>query len=112
MGLTPNDRFDLALFGGPTFVAVTQDLLRDVEFTQSFPFDTATFTGAATREQSKSGIGFNVGVDLAFYFSGHVGVGWLARFSRATIDLASEDGGTVKVDAGGVHVAGGLRMRF
>ena len=107
-----NDRFDLALFGGPTFVAVTQDLLRDVEFTQSFPFDTATFTGAATREQSKSGIGFNVGVDLAFYFSGHVGVGWLARFSRATIDLASEDGGTVKVDAGGVHVAGGLRMRF
>ena len=107
-----NDRLDLALFGGPTFVDVTQDLVTEVEFTESFPFDAATFTGATTREQSKSCIGFNVGVDLAFYFSGNVGVGWLARFSRATIDLASEDGGTVKVDAGGVHIAGGLRLRF
>ena len=107
-----NDRFDLALFGGPTFVDVTQGLLTKVEFTESFPFDTATFTGAAPREQSKSGVGFNVGVDVAFYFSGRVGVGWVARFSRATIDFVSEDGGTVKVDAGGVHIAGGLRLRF
>ncbi len=107
-----NDRFDLALFGGPTFFDVTQDLLTEVEFTESFPFDTATFTGAATREQSASGVGFNVGVDVAFYFSGHVGVGWLARFSKATVDLASEDGGTVKVDAGGVQTGGGLRLRF
>ena len=103
-----NDRFDVALFGGPTFVTVIQDLLTEVEFTDSFP----CFTGAATREQSKSGIGFNVGVDVAFYFLGHIGVGGLARFSRATIDLALEDGGTVKVDAGGVQIGGGLRFRF
>ena len=28
-----NDRFDVALFGGPTFVTVIQDLLTEVEFT-------------------------------------------------------------------------------
>ncbi len=107
-----NDRVDLAVFGGPTFFDVTQDLLTEIEFTESFPFDTATFTGAATREQSKSGVGFNVGVDVAFYFSGHVGVGWLARFSRASINFASQDGDTITVDAGGVQIAGGLRLRF
>ena len=78
-----NDRFDLALFGGPTFVDVTQGLLTEVEFTETFPFDTATFTGAATGEQSKSAVGFNVGVDLAFYFSGHLGVGWLAKVQQS-----------------------------
>ena len=34
------------------------------------------------------------------------------RFSRTTIGLASEDGGTVKVDAGGVQTGAGLRLRF
>ena len=105
-----NNRFDLALFGGPTFVTVTQDLLTKVRFTESYPFDTATFTGVATRKQSASGVGFNVGVDVAFYFSQHVGVGWLARFSRATIDLALDS--TVEVNAGGLHTGGGLRLRF
>ena len=103
---------EVAVFGGPTFFNISQDLVTDVLFTQVYPYDTATYAGISTGRQSESKVGFNVGADVSFYFSGHVGVGWLARFSRATIDLPSQDGGTVTVDTGGFQTGGGLRLRF
>ena len=107
-----NEALEFAVFGGPTFFNIKQDLVTDVLFAQAYPFDTATYTGTTTDRQSKSTVGFNVGADVAYYFSGRIGVGWLARFSRATIDLRSHDGGTVAVETGGFHTGGGLRLRF
>ena len=107
-----NEMLEVAVFGGPTFFSIKQDLVTDVLFTQAYPYDAATYTGTTTGRQSKSKVGFNVGADVAYYFSGHVGVGVLARVSRATIDLPSQDGGTVAVDTGGFQTGGGLRLRF
>lgn len=110
--LPVNEALEIAVFGGPTFFNITQDLVTDVLFTQAYPYDTATYTGTTTGRQSRSKVGFNVGADVTFYFAGHFGVGVLARFSRATIDLPSHDGGTVAVETGGFHTGGGLRLRF
>ena len=110
--VTVNEAIEVAVFGGPTFFSITQDLVTDVQFTQTYPFDTATYTGATTDRQSESKVGFNVGADVSFFFSGHVGVGWLARFSRATIDVPTQDGGAVAVESGGFQTGGGLRLRF
>lgn len=107
-----SDSVVVTLFGGPTYLVVKQDLVTDVLFTQTYPYNAATFTGTNRRNQSDSKIGFNVGADIAFYFSDMIGVGWLARFSRASVDLRSPDGGTVAIDAGGFHTVGGLRVRF
>ena len=107
-----SEGLQVAVFGGPTFFNITQDLVTDVLFTQAYPFDTAAYTGATTGRQSESTVGFNVGADVAYYFSGRIGVGWLARFSRATADLPSHDGGTVAFDTGGFQTGGGLRLRF
>ena len=107
-----SDRLDVAVFGGPTFFTVDQDLVTEVMFEHTFPFDTASFTGTATSSESESAIGFNVGIDVGFYFPPNVGVGGMARFSRATVDFSSVDGGTVSTDAGGLQVGGGLRVRF
>ena len=84
----------------------------EVLFAQTYPYDTATFTSATNTEQSESKVGFHAGADVAVYFSDTIGVGWLARFSRATVDFTSPDGGTVSVDAGGFQTGGGLRIRF
>ena len=54
------EALDLQVFGGPTFFDVKQDLVTDVLFTQVYPYDTATFTGLTTGNQSESTIGFNV----------------------------------------------------
>ena len=109
--------FDLSLFGGPTFFIVEQDLVTSVSNTETFPFDTTTFDAATTELQSQSGIGYNVGVDFTYFVQpagsgARVGLGTLVRFSRASIDFASEDGDTIVIEAGGLYIGGGLRLRF
>ena len=99
-------------FAGPTFFNVEQQLVSDVNFNHAYPFDTATFSGAVARRESDSTVGFNVGADVTFYFTDHVGIGWLTRYSRATLGLPSAGDGTVNTRPGGLHTAWGLRIRF
>jgi hypothetical protein len=40
------------------------------------------------------------------------GVGIFFRYSGASVDMPLVGGGTVTVDAGGVQLGGGLRVRF
>ena len=107
-----NPAFTVTVFGGPTVFSLRQDLVTDVRFTHSYPYDDAAFGGIVTGEQSRSTVGFNAGVDVAYFFTDVIGVGWLARFSAGTVDLPSAGDGSVDVPAGGVHAAGGLRLRF
>lgn len=102
----------VTVFGGPTFFDVSQQLVTDVRFTHEYPYDAAAFASAVASRRSGSKIGFNVGADVAWYFSTHLGVGWLTRYSQATVELPSAGGGVIEVRAGGLHAAGGLRLRF
>ena len=107
-----NDNLRVAVFGGPTFFNINQELVTEVEFASTYPFDEAEFTGVSTVEASESAVGVNVGVDVGYYFSRSVGVGGLVRFSRASVDLTPPSGDTVSTDAGGLQAMGGLRVRF
>ena len=104
--------FTVTGFGGPTFFEVKQQLVTDVNFTHAYPYETAEFSSAVTSQESSDAAGFNVGVDVAFYFSGNVGVGWLTRYSRAMVEVPSASGETLDIEAGGLHTAVGLRLRF
>ncbi len=105
-------RMQAMVFGGPSFFQVTQDLATDVHYTESYPYDTASFAGVDSTSVKKSGTGFNVGADVAYYFLNNVGVGGTVQFSRATIDLPLVGGDDVSVKAGGTQVGAGLRLRF
>ncbi len=102
----------VTVFGGPTVFNVTQQLVTDVRFTHDYPYDGAAFSSAVASRETASTIGFNVGADVAWYFTGNAGVGWLVRYSRATVELPAAGDGTLDVRAGGLHAAGGLRLRF
>jgi len=104
--------FTVTGFGGPTLFEVEQPLVTDVNFTHAYPYDTATFSSVVTSPQSADTVGFNVGADIAYYFTGNVGIGWLIRYSRATAELPSAGAGTVDIETGGLHTAVGLRLRF
>ena len=105
-------RVEIGIFGGPSFFSVDQDFVRSVEFVDEFPFETATFVSAPVARQSESAIGYHVGADVAVFVTPHVGVGGLVRFSRATTDFVDAGGSTLSVDAGGLLLGGGLRLRF
>ncbi len=106
-----NNKMTFTIFGGPSFFKLEQDIVSDFEYSESYPFDTATFTRAVAASQSESAIGVNVGGDVAYFFSPNVGVGGTAQYSGATVEMTLPSG-TGDVKAGGFQVGGGIRLRF
>jgi len=108
----PVQALDVKVMGGPTFFNVKQDFVSGVTISETYPFDTATFTNATTKQLSERAVGFNAGVDISRLISSNVGVGALVRYSRADVKFDDSDIGQQTVKAGGLEVAGGLRLRF
>ena len=106
------ERLSLAVFAGPSFFNVKQGIVQKLQYSQQYPYDTATFSGVDTDTPSESTIGFNAGADVGYFFARHVGIGGVIRFSRASVDFTSIDGETLEADAGGVQAGAGLRLRF
>jgi hypothetical protein len=101
-------RLAVTVFGGPAFFQVKQDTVTAFTYTETYPYDTASFRSATTSSASQSKIGFGGGADVAFFFTRHVGVGGVVQFASATLNLSAAD--SVKV--GGLQTGGGLRIRF
>ena len=106
------DSVELAVFGGPTFFNLQQDLVTTIAYDHSYPYTEASFGSASTTPVSASAIGFHAGADFGFFFSEVVGVGAILRYSAASVELPGERESMVPVDAGGFNIGGGLRLRF
>ena len=112
--LHPSRRLDVVLSAGPSFFRVQQDVVTDVVFTDTYPYDTPAFTSAtAQRVRAKNKVGYNAGADVGIRLARHAGVGASVRFSRADMSLTMPNSTTtVSMDAGGTQVVGGLRLFF
>jgi hypothetical protein len=106
------DKFIVIVSGGPSYLRVDQDLVTGVQYSESFPFDEATFTAADLTRTNGSALGFNAGADLLWMAGRQWGIGGMVRYSRATVDLDTDDGRTISTKAGGVQVGAGIRLRF
>jgi hypothetical protein len=102
-------RILIAAGGGPSFISVKQSLVQSVSYSESYPYDTATFTSASVSQPSASAVGFGGSVEFGYYFTRTIGLGAVVRYSRATVSFQSHDA-TLSVDAGGFE--GGLGFRF
>lgn len=101
---------EITVFGGPSFINVTQELATDLRYTDSYPFDTATFGSAILTETSKTVVGANAGVDVTWRLSRSIRGGALVRYTFAPLSLSPADGNTVDMHAGGFQIAGSLRI--
>jgi hypothetical protein len=111
--LVPGPRLDVMVYGGPSLFTLRQTLVTDVTYSESFPFDTATFTGALTAEAtSKTETGFHIGGDVAWKFTRNVGVGGMVRYARAQATLNATNNAPITVDVGGLQFGGGIRLAF
>ncbi len=104
-------RLALVLSAGPSVVQLTQDVVTEVTYDETYPFDAVTFRNATTRRRKASATGFNAGVDLRWMFARSIGLGALVRFSRATVDVTA-DGRTVAIRVGGTQAGVGVRVIF
>lgn len=105
-------RLQVMVFGGPSFFQVSQGVVTDFTYSDSYPYDDATFRAASTSDSSVSKIGFNGGGDVAFFFARQVGVGATVQFAGSTVALPAAGGASRDVRVGGLKAGGGLRLRF
>ena len=99
------------VFGGPSVFRVTQNVVSDLTLSDPYPPVTATITGVSTSRLAGTVAGFHVGGDLGYYVNKTLGIGAGVRYSFANMTFA---GDTAVTDgrAGGLEIAGGLRIRF
>lgn len=104
-------RFDLSIFGGPSRWQVRQQRITTLDYTSTYPFDTATLTGVGRQEVDATTWGYNAGLDASLYFTRNVGVGALLLVATAN---PSEDPTATTADTriGGLRAGGGVRLRF
>ena len=103
-GLPITDKIDILISGGPAFVTVEQELLTDATVSEPGP----SLTNLTATKVSESAMGFMVGADVRYMVTSRIGVGVLAKFATASVDLTDD----VKMDAGGFQVGGGVRIKF
>ena len=101
---------DVSAFGGPTFFWMDQDVVSDVTFTESYPYDTAEFKSAVVRSRKKSGVGANVGGDMTWHFSRVAGLAVQGRYVFSSVDLQIPDSSMVTLHASRIEVGAGLRL--
>jgi hypothetical protein len=115
----------LRVFGGPSYMRLRQELVREYNTIESISggVDDFTFSNQSFQyeQSSTSGWGFNIGGDMSTFPGTHVGVGGFVRYSRVDVNVKAasnpvRDGlgppATAAVTLGGVLVGGGLRLRF
>lgn len=109
----PTERIQAVVFAGPSFFSVKQGIVNDFEVSETYPYDTATFSRGITTDVDESKIGFNVGADVGYFFTRQVGVGGSVQWAGTTIDAPASSGtGSFELKAGGFQAGGGLRLRF
>lgn len=117
----PNVR--LRLFGGPSYFSIEQQMVRNVSFIHTTNLfgtvNLATITAIQDEDVDGTAWGYNVGADVGYFFSRHVGVGAGLRFNHATIsDVDIPITGAIagdreaELDAGHMTFAFGVRFRF
>jgi hypothetical protein len=112
-GLVPIGRaVQLAVFAGPSYFHLRQGLVTDVAVNETYPYDTATFASATTTDVTRSRFGYNAGLDVSGRVARRIGVGFTARYSRASVHLPATATEDVTVRVGGLQVGGGVRFGF
>lgn len=108
--MRPSDQVDVMVSAGPSIMRIQQDFVTDVTYTQSFPYDTATYQDATLTRARETAFGANVGAELDWRVLRHVGVAAVGRYSRAKATFA--DTGVPGITVGGFHLGGGIRLLF
>lgn len=102
-----------AVFAGASFFFKVQtDLIDLPRYAHSYPYDSITITDVPVLSEGPNVVGFNVGGEVEHRFTDRVGAALSARYSRASVELSPDANNKVKLDAGGLVVGLGIRVRF
>jgi len=109
-------KFDVMVFGGPSFFRINQDSVSEVTITEPGGAFTTVTAAAQITERAKSVTGYNVGMDATYIVwsndSIRVGAGGFVRFTQASTEIEMLSGNAQPTDVGGIQFGFGGRIRF
>jgi hypothetical protein len=100
------------LFAGPSVFRIAQTRVTNILVDEAFPYDTVTISNVTTEEKEGTSWGYQVGADVAVFFTRSVGVGGGVRYSHGNIRQSEQDAVTTTGVGGGASAVAGLRFRF
>lgn len=110
-----NEKFDLMVYGGPSFFRLEQDGVSEVEIAEGVSPFTTVVPDIEVETRKKSLNGFNAGFDATYIFWGNddlrIGAGGFFRYAQAkgnVLVLSREE----ETEVGGSQVGFGVRIRF
>jgi hypothetical protein len=103
---------DLSIFAGPSLFYLRQDVVSNLSFRETYPYDAVSVAGFQAVRRAKAGFGGNAGADLTIMVWRFIGVGVGGRYARGQVKMPGATAGTVNVKVGGAQVSGGVRLRF
>jgi hypothetical protein len=104
---------EFSLFGGPSIFNTEQTYITALTLgldKEVYPFDTFAFAGGTTTTIKQNIAGYNAGVDMTWRFAKHFGAGVLFRYAHGQKNFTPTGGAPFKVEVGGLHAGGGLRV--
>ncbi len=107
------EKFDIAVFAGPTYFKLSQGTIGEVTTSEVGPPYTSVklnVPAVVTTDASKWGV--NVGADATYKFMRNFGVGGFVRWAGTKVDITPANGTAISVNVGGVQYGAGLRVRF
>jgi hypothetical protein len=107
-----SEEIELAVLVGPSFYNIKQEFVDTVTPVEAPPYNTVSISSVSQVEQSESAVAFTAGLDGTYLLTPRFGIGAFFRYSGASADMPLTGGGTVTVEAGGIQMGGGLRVRF
>jgi hypothetical protein len=99
------DTLDVSFSFGPTIFSVKQDIPTAITVNEPGP----TLADTIVSDDSGTGVGINLGLDVNYFFTPKYGAGLLLRYTRGSVDL---DHSTDSLTVGGFQIGVGARIRF
>ncbi len=110
--LSHGRRLQAMVFGGPSFIRVSHDLVTSVPFVETYPYDAVQLGRVESSTAAESSVGYNVGADVAYFLTRQLGVGLMLKLTHGTASVPQIDGGIGSLSVGGAQVGAGVRFRF
>jgi hypothetical protein len=107
-----SEEIELAVLVGPSFYNIKQDFVETVTVVETPPYTSVSISGVQLVEQSDTAVAFTAGLDGTYRLTPRFGIGAFFRYSGASSDMPLSGGNSVTVEAGGIQIGGGLRVRF
>ena len=103
-------KMDVIVSAGPSIVSVSHEVVTGVTIRpESPPFPNPQIDSVTLSKESKTTVGFNAGVDLAYMVNPRYGVGAGLRYLFASADIPNLDD---NLKVGGLQLLFGARLRF